>query len=135
MDERTYQQGIAVLSMSGLKIDEASVEFFWQRLRKMNGGEFLEAIGTNDGSGIGLINDPNFKTWYGNENVPLLIMEKQKEIKVERNKLRRKQIENKEQRQIAKEKMTPERKEEIKKLMRGTFKSFGGQNKKEKNVR
>lgn len=91
MDERTYQQGIAVLSMSGLKIDEASVEFFWQRLRKMNGGEFLEAIGTNDGSGIGLINDPNFKTWYGNENVPLLIMEKQKEIKAERNKLRRKQ--------------------------------------------
>jgi hypothetical protein len=102
MDERTYQQGIAVLSMSGLKIDEASVEFFWQRLRKMNGGEFLEAIGTNDGSGIGLINDPNFKTWYGNENVPLLIMEKQKEIKAERNKLRRKQAD--EQRKLEWEK-------------------------------
>jgi hypothetical protein len=84
MDERTYQQGIAVLSMSGLKIDEASVEFFWQRLRKMNGDDFLDSID-------GLINDPDFKTWYGNENVPLLVIEKHKELKTERNKLRRKQ--------------------------------------------
>ena len=91
MDKQTYQRGILVLSMSGLKIDEDSVEFFWQRLKKMDGVEFLEAIGKEDGNGVGLINDPKFKTWYGNENVPLLIMEKQKELKTERNKLRLKE--------------------------------------------
>jgi hypothetical protein len=107
--------------MSGMKaLDEQTLEFFWRKLSHIEDKDFMEVA-------YKLSDDIEY--FYGNENIPVLVKQKLSEVKSERGRLKRRQDEDREKLQLTKGRMTPERKAEIKKLIRGTFKSFGGKTK------